>query len=850
MPNATPLKPSFNAGELSERLSARTDFDKYNNGASVLENMIPLSEGGAMRRPGTRYVATTKTQTEASDLKPFKFSTTQSYMTEFGSNYIRFFKDQGQISAGATDASVSNGEFTDGSSLWTDISANGGSIAHSSSDGSLALTLTSSSDTAGIEQTITISSSVINNEHVLKFYLNGNAGDKISLQIGGTSSGSDIYSATDKPTGYHCIPFTPGSTSFVPQFRYEGDWRLIDVPSSGAWSINSNLDDISIISDEILELQSPWGSSQVFDIQGPQSADLLYLLHNDTHPYKLTRRGHTDWSLEKIAFTDGPYMDQNNTDTTLSVNSTDGRAVTVTASATEGINSNTGFGSSDIGRVLRISTSSSQTDNWGWGLITGSTSTTTVTVDVKREYPQTAATPDWMIGEWSDETGWPGVGTFHQQRLVLARGTDRPQTMWFSQTGDFENYSPDSVAVSSSLANIWDGTVEDDDSMNYTISSDDVEAIEWMTAGTFLQIGTRNAEWEVTSDGPVITPTDVQVKRHTQRGSARVQPVRVGHATLFLQRAKRRVRELVFSFEVDGLVAADLTRLSPHVTLGGVKKMSYQQEPDSLVWAARNDGQLLCMTYRREEDVVAWSRNIMGGSYGSGDAVVDTIATIPGSTASGQTQDSDDRDELWMVVKRTIDGSTVRYVEFMERAYETGDDQQDSYYSDSLLTYDGSSVTSVTGSSHLSNETVKVLANGAVHSDATVSSSAGHIALDIDSSVVQIGLGYTHRMHTYRLDYGAGQGTAQGQTKRIKAVTASMLNAHTLDIGPSSSQLDKFDFRTVADEMGEAVPFYTGEQFVEMESDWQTDPRIVIESDDPTPFTLLALVPELKTNTR
>lgn len=844
MVNANPLQSAWNAGELSPRLAARTNFDKYKNGASVLENMIPLTEGGATRRSGTRYVADVKTGTSTTRLKPFQFSTTQTYPLEFGDEYIRFFRNQGQIAAGATDGSVTNGTFGSDIAGWNTSSSQGaGYAAWSSSDGgSMNFTLVSSSDTADVDQTITVSSSLIANEHIAKFHVIGNAGDALTFKVGTSSSQTDLVSAIEKPVGYHAVPFTPNSTQISLQFSYLGTLKAIDVPSSGSWQVDVALDDVEIISNSILELQSPWGSSQLFELEGPQSADVLYLLNNNTAPHKLTRRGHTDWSFEQPLFIDGPYLDQNNTDTTLSTNSTDGRQVTVTASAVTGINDGGGFGSSDIGRLIRLSAASTSAPNWGWGLIIGSTGTTTVTVDVKRDFPSTNATTEWRLGSWSDETGWPGVGAFHQQRLVLARSTDQPQTKWYSQTGDFENMAPDSASSSE-----WDGTVESDDALTYTISSDDVEDIEWMTAGTTLQVGTRNAEWSVASDGAAITPTDILVSRHTQHGSARVQPVRVGHATLFLQRAKRRVRELAFNFEADGLVANDLSRLAPHITVGGITEMAYQQEPDSIVWGTRSDGQLLSMTYRREEDVTAWSRHIIGGSYGSSNAVVESVITIPGSTASGQTQDSLDRDEIWVVAKRTINGSTVRYVEFFERDYEEGDSQEDSYYSDSLLTYDSTATTSLTGAAHIAVETAKVLANGAIHTDVEVSSS-GAATLNVASSTVQIGLGYTHRMHTFKLDAGATAGTAQGATKRIKDVNVSLLNSHVLKIGPSSSQLDTFDFREVGDEMDTAVPFFTGDQLVEMESDWQKDPRIVIEDDSPAPFTLLALVPRLKTH--
>ncbi|KKK79222.1 hypothetical protein LCGC14_2835680, partial [marine sediment metagenome] len=144
-----------------------------------------------------------------------------------------------------------------------------------------------------------------------------------------------------------------------------------------------------------------------------------------------------------------------------------------------------------------------------------------------------------------------------------------------------------------------------------------------------------------------------------------------------------------------------MTRLAQHITRGGIVEMDFQQEPDSLVWAVRSDGQLLSMTFRREEDVVGWTRHIIGGSFSTGDAVVESVAVIPGENGAGQTQSSENRDEVWVTVKRTINGSTVRYVEVFERDYETGDDEEDSYYADSIITYDGVATSTITGLDHL-----------------------------------------------------------------------------------------------------------------------------------------------------
>jgi hypothetical protein len=230
----------------------------------------------------------------------------------------------------------------------------------------------------------------------------------------------------------------------------------------------------------------------------------------------------------------------------------------------------------------------------------------------------------------------------------------------------------------------------------------------------------------------------------------------------------------------------------------------------------------------------------------SGDAVVESVAVIPGANGSGQTQDSTSRDEIWVIVKRTINSSTSRYIEFLERDYETGQDQEDAYYADSIITYDAEAATALSGLDHLEGETVKIWADGAIHADKTVSSGA--ITLDNAASVVQIGLAYTHTLKTLKVVAGNPAGTPLGKTKRIYGLTFALLNSHTLKYGPSADDLEDKDFRVVANPMDAGAPLFTGEQFVEFPGDWKGDPRIVIESSDPSPFTLLALAPEIDIN--
>ena len=229
-----------------------------------------------------------------------------------------------------------------------------------------------------------------------------------------------------------------------------------------------------------------------------------------------------------------------------------------------------------------------------------------------------------------------------------------------------------------------------------------------------------------------------------------------------------------------------------------------------------------------------------------GHSVVESVAVIPGTDGSGQVHDSTSRDEVWIQVKRTINGNTVRYVEFQERDYEADQNADDAVYSDSCITYDSSSASTITGLTHLEGQTVKIWADNAIQADKVVSS--GSISLDVAASVVQVGLSYTHKLKTLKIEGGNAAGTSVGRNKRINGLTFVLLNSHTIEYGPTASDLDKNDFREVSDAMDSATPLFTGELFVEFEGNWQTDPRIYVESDDPAPFTLLAIAPEVKIN--
>ena len=733
---------NFTAGELSPRLDGRNDLAKYSAGCATVENMVIYPHGAAARRPGTQFVASVKTPAAKTRLIPFEFSTEQTYILEFGNQYIRFYRNNGQIE----------------------------------------------------------------------------------------SSGSAY------------------------------------------------------------EISTPYLTAELFDIKFAQSADVMYITHPNHQTRKLSRTGHTSWTLAAVEFTNGPYLDANITATTITASAhTVGTGRTFTASAVTGINSGSGFLATDVGRQIRFRD--------GYGIITARTNTTVVTVEILIDMGSSSSSTDWSLGSFSTTTGFPSCVSFFEQRLVFAASINNPQTVYFSKSGDYENMD----------ANIG-GTVADDDAIIYTIASNQVNAIRFLTSARTLIIGTAGGEFVVSGGGDnnAVTPTNIMIKKQSNHGAANVDAISVGNATLFLQRAKRKIRELAYNFDVDGYIAPDLTILAEHITEGNVVEMAYQEEPLAIIWCVRGDGQLIALTYQREQEVVAWHRHIIGGVFGTGNAVVESVAVIP-------TDDSEY--ELYMIVKRTINGATTRYVEYLHTFNFDQTDNTSFNYLDSqlglsksqttltaginatattvpvasvsglsasgkikiggeIISYAGISsldltgctrgqnittatshlsgavtkevVNIIAGLNHLEGQTVSILVDGATHPTKVVASN--QITLDRFGTDVKIGLQYTSILKTMRIDAGSQDGTSQGKTKRIYEVTARLFETVGVEVGPDLDNMERVPFRTSADPMDQGIPPFTGDKEVEFRGNYDTDGFMMVRQTQPLPLTLLSLYPRLVTN--
>jgi hypothetical protein len=570
----------------------------------------------------------------------------------------------------------------------------------------------------------------------------------------------------------------------------------------------------------IYEILTDYSEAQLFDLKFTQSADILYITHPAHPPQKLSRTGHTSWTLTDITFLDGPYFSTNTTATTITPSGTTG-SVTLTASTSI-------FASTDVGRQVRIKHSST----WGYARITAYSSGTSVTATVGSAFGATTASADWRLGTWSATTGYPSCVTFFEDRLFFAGADDSPQRLDGSIVGDYENFAPTAT----------DGTVADDNAIAITLNANDVNAIRWMIDDEKgLLVGTVSGEWMVrpSSLSEAMTPTNIAAKRSTAFGSANLQAIRTGKSSIYVQRSGQKARELAYVYEVDGFRSPDMNVLATHTLEGGVTQFAYQQEPYSVIWFVRTDGQLVGMTYERDQDVIGWHRHILGGAFGSGDAVVESVAVIP--TPSG------DADETWVIVKRTVNGGTKRYIEYITPQFNATV-TTNAHFVDCALVYDGAPATTISGLDHLEGQTVSVLADGAVHPDCLVTS--GDITLDYTASVVYAGLAYESDIKTLRIEAGASDGTAQGKTKRIHRVTARLYKTLGLKHGPSFSTLDTLPFRTSSDAMGNPPDLFTGDKSFNWNGGYELEGQMCFRQDQPLPFTLLGLFPQLVTQDR
>lgn len=661
------------------------------------------------------------------------------------------------------------------------------------------------------------------------------------------------------------------------------------------------------------EIASPYSAADLIGTDGTlalryaQSADVIYIFHAKYPPQKLSRLGALNWTIAPVDFKAGPFDDQNEDKTNfISISTDKARALSSAGEFTSDMVGTLLYlesvdfsivqpwqpgkqlaktGENPNGTLRRVEqrvymctenvtvtdplpiwtgtntlvhTSGSAWDGDGqpiadfssqagtiWKFlhpgyavfkITGFINANTVTVALQSDWQipsdytsdtATSGTWRWAFARWSSSKGWPDLVTFFRNRLVAARSSD--QAIDFSVSADYENFQDKDF-----------GTVTSDMAISSTVAADqEYNALSWLSSGDSLLIGGVGGEFvcgeQTTND--VFGPDNIKIVKQSGYGSRSIEAISAGNAVVYVQKGGRQLMEMQFNIQQNAFDSDDKSVPAEHLMVGGITQTAFQKETDSIIWAVRADGLLLSFTYNPKQDVYAWAQQPIAGDG----AAVESICVIPAPTL--------DRSELWLIVKRTINGVTKRYVEYMERPFRAGDAQSSAFYLDAGLTYNGTAATIISGLDHLEGQTVSVLTDGAVHPDCTV--TGGAITLQQSGSVVNVGLACPCRLVTERIDAGAADGTSQGKTKRITKVVFRFYNSLGGSYGPQDGPYDDLLTRSGNDEMDVAPPLLSGDtDILDWPNGYDMDGVVEYRNDQPLPVTVVAIMPQPVTQDR
>jgi len=451
-------------------------------------------------------------------------------------------------------------------------------------------------------------------------------------------------------------------------------------------------------------------------------------------------------------------------------------------------------------------------DITGYVTVTAFTSTTVVTATVTSTLAGTDATLKWAEGAWSTRRGQPRAICIYQNRLCLAGTTYQPNGFWTSASADLENMRESTL---------------DNGAIVYEVSATKQNPILWLQDKNGVIAGTSGSVIRIFSQSntSVLTAASIGSERQAEAGSADMQPALIGDSIVFVDRNRRRVRDMIYDLQSDGFVSPELTIMAEHITSPGLIDIAVQSRPDNMVWFVRGDGQLVSLTYNRNEGVVAWARHITDGTF-------ESVAVIPGT----------DEDEVWVLVKRTIGSNDVRYIEQIQ-PQDWGTDPKNCWFVDSGLDYSGVATSTITGLDHLEGETLQAFYGDTKFEEVTVSS--GNVTLSESVTAATIGLPYTSTFLTFPIEMQTQQGFSIGYKKKVYEIVGCFYRTMNGQYGVK----EQFTEPTMYDIMFSEWPDttngsedpYSGQIRLEVDSGWDDEVQIKFLQEEPFPFNVTAV---------
>lgn len=883
---------AFNRGRVSKLALGRVDLDRTLLMAEIQTNWVPRTLGSMMLRPGFQYIGTIR-NSSTGRLLPFVFSATDAGLLELTSTAMRVWISDALVTRTASTSAILQSNFSATElDKWVDADETGSTSGwastgiYSTSTGFLTLvgtryarakrrqTVTSSAGTFGLS--VKIDNGLVN------------------LRVGSSTGFNDDY-LTEKALkqGHYSFSITATGNYNIElsaNTEYPSYVKSVAVESSGA-----------------MVLDTTWAGSALGSLRWDQSADVLFVANSTYQQKRIERHAAQSWAVVNYAPEDGPFRSINVTNTRISATAKTGN-VTLAADrplftsnhigalfrltsvgqevsvTPTGINqfsdairvsgvaearsyrvlitASTGFNATitiqrSIGEegswvgvstitstydstltdaldnqivFLRIGVASTYTSGSpvctlthaagglaGVARITSFVGATSVTADVLDPLGSTADTELWEEGDWSNYRGWPSAVALHEGRLWWA-GKGK---IWGSISDAFESFDPDEEG--------------DAGPINRTIASGGVDKIPWIASLGRLIVGTETREIQVktgTLDEP-LTPTNFNIRDVSNQGSAGVQAVKIDKGALFIQRGGTRVMQTALNAAELDYETGDRTAVVPEMGEPSIARMAVQRQPDTRVHCVRGatDGTVALLVAEPVEDVQAWIDIASTAASGA----IEDVCVLPGTV----------EDSVYYMVRREINGSTVRYIEkWAQESQARGGSSN--RMADSFLVQNSTATTTVSGLDHLVGSSVIAWGATADLGSYTVSTT-GTITLTQSATTVVVGLPYEAWYKSAKLGLLQDQETALLQRKRVDHVGLLMADIHAqgLEYGPStnSTDLDSLPLMERGTSISTDVVNATYDQpSHEFNGIWDTDSRIVLKATAPRPATILGAI--------
>jgi hypothetical protein len=820
---------SFAGGEVTPELLARNDLSKYQTGLAQCKNFTVLPHGPAARRPGFEHVLEAFDSTKAVRLIPFSYSAGQTVVLEFGHQYIRFHingdtlleADQA-ITSVVGNVVVTTAAHGYSTGDWVYIKNTAGTVGRF-----FKITVTNST-TFTTQNFWSVNANPASDDLVARVYKIATPYDESDL--------FELHYAQDADVLTICHPSYPAK-----ELRRYGstDWQLVNVSFVPVQAVpaaptvtatipqNQNLSPhvygvTSVAADGVTEslLSATTSVNNNLTLAGNYNTITFNAVNGGARYNIYKKRGGIFGYI-------GQIRPQAAVSQAISSIASIGSLITTTVRViTSGAH---GFTTGDI---VTISGSSSPVFHGTWSITVttafqftyslaspipvgitatgGTASTSTLSILDDNITPDTTRTPpEDIVYLNTASTDYPAAVTHYERRRWFAGTEAQPQKIWATRNGTLSNLT---TSVPS----------RDDDALEFRIAAQQQNTIRHLMPLSDLIALTVGGEFRIFADSsPVITPTSLSIKPQGYAGASQVQPALTSNSILYVQSQGACLRELSYSWESSSYGSVDVSILAPHLFNGyTVTDLAYVRAPVPTLWAVRSDGVLLGMTYVPEQKVYGWHQHTTDG-------VFESVAVVS----------EGDEDALYAVVRRTINSRTVRYVERLHSRLFV--DQEDAFFVDSGLTYDGTATSTISGLYHLEGRQVQIVADGATHPVRTVTN--GSISLEFAASTAHIGLGYTSDLKTLPLASEAAAAGGAYMTKNVNGVAVRVTQSNAVKAGPSFGKLTEYPARDTSDPYDTAPALRTGELRFAVGPSWGSDGSVCIRQDLPLPLTVLGI---------